>query len=413
MKLANLIGWSALALTVGAVLFRAGYRIGRDKSGLLAGAQGGASGSQRQVDTTFYFRGVHFLLSDEPDKAIEAFTQAVRINSETVEIYLSLGNLFRARGEVGRAIRIHQNIIARPDLSDQNRTAALFALAEDYRQGGFLDRAVDAYRRVLAVDPTHRKALSGLQALHESEGRWDLALEVLRTLKRVSGQSDPRREAHLLLRAGLEQRETDKAKPEASGREGTRESAGPPLSLEPFLAAIRVYPGCVEAYRLLGEAQMERGDIPAAIKHFSTVRKTRPSHFFLLVGALQKAYTLSKDEKGFHRLMNEAVSSSSASPRLILCWGNILEGQGRQEEAIQLLRRGVALHPGSTHLAHRLILFLRRQQRLEEALEVTDRCLDLLTSRQPVFQCAQCGFKSQDISWKCPQCQMWDTMEPL
>lgn len=403
MKLANLIGWSALALTVGAVLFRAGYRIGRDNMRRL-GLAGGQPGSGQHQEATLYFRGVNFLLSDEPDKAIEAFTQAVRINSETVEIYLSLGNLFRARGEVGRAIRIHQNIIARPDLSDQNRTAALFALAEDYRQGGFLDRAVDAYRRVLAVEPAHRKALSGLQALHESEGRWDLALEVLRTLKQVSGQADPRREAHLLLRAGLEQWETDKKNTGAPNQ---------PVDLEPFLAATKVYPGCVEAYRLLGEAQLERGDSAGAIKSFGAVRKTRPSHFFLLVSALQKAYTLSRDEKGFDKMMQDAVSSPAVSARLLLCWSNLLEERGRVEEAIQLLRRGITLHPTSVNLAHRLLLLLRRTRQLEEALTVADRCLDLLTSRQPVFQCSQCGFKSQDISWKCPQCQVWDTMEPL
>ncbi|WP_130471613.1 tetratricopeptide repeat protein [Candidatus Magnetaquicoccus inordinatus] len=404
MKLANLIGWAALAITVGTVLFRTGYRMGRDKAVSRSAIAPGGSGSAQYEETAFYFRGVHFLLSDEPDKAIEAFTQAVRINSETVEIYLSLGNLFRARGEVGRAIRIHQNIIARPDLSDQNRTAALFALAEDYRQGGFLDRAVEAYRRVLEVDPAHRKALTGLQALHESEGRWDLALEVLRTLKRVSGQADPRREAHLLLRAGLEIWEQDKKN---SG------SITPAPSIDPFLAAIKVYPGCVEAYRLLGEAEIERNEPLNAVKHFNMVRKTRPSHFFLLVGPMQKAYALAKDERGFERMMQEAVAAATASPRLILCWGNILEEQGRLEEAIVLLRKGVAAHPASAFLVHRLIRLLGRTGQWQEAGEVSERCLDMLTSRQPVFQCSQCGFKSQDISWKCPQCQVWDTMEPL
>ncbi|MBF0097198.1 MAG: tetratricopeptide repeat protein [Magnetococcales bacterium] len=404
MKLANLIGWAALAITVGTVLFRAGLRMGRDKIMPRSAINPGVSGASQNEETAFYFQGVHFLLSDEPDKAIEAFTQAVRINTDTVEIYLSLGNLFRARGEVGRAIRIHQNIIARPDLSDQNRTAALFALAEDYRQGGFLDRAVEAYRRVLEVDPAHRKALTGLQALHESEGRWDLALEVLRTLKRVSGQADPRREAHLLLRAGLELWEQEK-----------KSASSTPLlpSLDPYLAAIKVYPGCVEAYRLLGEAELERNAYAAAIKHFSMVRKTRPSHLFLLIGPLQKAFTLAKDDKGFERMMQEAVDSATSSPRLILCWGNILEEQGRLQEAVALLRSGVIAHPASTFLAHRLIRLLRRLGQWQEACEIADRCLDVLTARQPVFQCSQCGFKCQDISWKCPQCQVWDTMEPL
>lgn len=402
MNLPDLVGWSALAFTIGAVLFRAGYRIGQERAARHKDQQKG----NQQQGSAFCFRGLNFLLSDEPDKAIEAFIHAVRINSETVEIHLSLGNLYRARGEVGRAIRIHQNIIARPDLSDANHTAALFALAEDYRQGGFLDRAVDAYRRVLAVDPQHRKALAGLQMLHEREARWDLALEVLRSCERVSGQNDPRRKAHLLLHHGLEQQEK---------REKSKE--GKPESLfdviQPFLSAIKVYPGCVEAYRLLGEAQLAAGKPRDAIKSFLAVRKNRPSHFFLLVNTLRKAYDLMEDAEGFHKCMMEAVQAPSATARLVVGWSQILEEQQHLEEAIRVLRQGVTQHPGSTALVRQLLLLLGRTKQTEEALAVVDQHLDGLLSRQPVFQCTQCGFKSQDISWKCPQCHVWDTMEPL
>ena len=391
MELPDLIGWLALAITVGAVVFRSGYRLGADNEALRIRER------ERANEAAFYFRGLNFLLTDEPDKAIEEFIKVVRINSDTVEIHLSLGNLFRARGEVGRAIRIHQNIIARPDLSTENRTDALFALAEDYRQGGFLDRSVEAYRRVLEVDPDHRKALAGLQILHESEGRWDLALEVLQRLRRVTSQPDPRREAHLIIRGGLA----------PAGEDGYS------ASLEALQTAIDVFPGCVEAYRQLGEHQLATGKTRSAIKSFSAVKKNRPSHFFLLVNVLRKAYERVGDEKGFEKCMAEAVGAPTAPARLLTRWSQLLEEQERLEEAEQVLRKGMAQYPASAAVAHQLILLLSRMDKWPEAVSVAVAFLDQLTSRQPVFQCAQCGFRSQDIYWKCPQCLQWDTLEPL
>ena len=399
MSLPDLIGWSALLLTVGVFVFRTGYRMGREKTTRHNDRETGS----RQQESAFCFRGLNFLLRDEPDRAIEEFIKAVRINSETVEIHLSLGNLYRARGEVGRAIRIHQNIIARPDLSDANQTAALFALAEDYRQGGFLDRAVEAYRRVLSVEPNHQKTLEGLQALHENEGRWDLALEVMHTLERVHDRTDPRQKAHLLLRHGLEQ----------TAKTGSLAPSSHAMATAHLKAAIKAYPGCVEAYRLLGEAQLQAGKTRAAIQSFCAVQKNRPSHFFLLVNALRKAYDLMQDEKGFHAYMTKAVHSPSASAHLMVRWSQILEEHHHIGDAIQVLRRGVLQYPASANLTRQLALVLGRENRWEEAVSVTDRYLDHLISRQPVFQCARCGFKSQDISWKCPQCHLWDTMEPL
>ncbi len=398
MELPDLIGWSALAITVGAVVFRSGFRLGAETEAQRRQQQ------QRDNEAAFYYRGLNFLLTDQPDKAIEAFIQAVRINSDTVEIHLSLGNLFRARGEVGRAIRIHQNLIARPDLSTENRTDALFALAEDYRQGGFVDRAIDGYRRVLAVNPDHRKALEGLQTLHESEGRWDLALEVLQRLRTVTRQPDPRREAHLIIRGGLE--------PAGNGGTGRAELPHQP-STEALQTAIKVFPGCVEAYRLLGESQLAAGKTRSAVKSFGTLKKTRPSHFFLLVNSLRKAYERLGDEKGFEKCMIDAVNAPGAPARLLTRWSQHLEERGRLEEAAEVLRRGAAQYPASAAIARQLTLVLSRLQQWPEAVAVADRFLDRLTSRQPVFQCTQCGFKSQDIYWKCPQCLQWDTLEPL
>ncbi|MBF0455635.1 MAG: tetratricopeptide repeat protein [Magnetococcales bacterium] len=394
IDLLHLIGWAALGVTVGAIVFRAAYRMGREDE-IRHHEQ-----KERERESAFYYRGLNYLLSDEQDKAIEEFVKVVRINSETVEIHLSLGNLFRSRGEVGRAIRIHQNIIARPNLSVANRTAALYALAEDYRQGGFVDRAVEACRRVLSVDPDHAKTLSSLLILHESEGRWDSALQVLQRHKRVTGKPDPRREAHLLLRIGQEQMVSGLPEDENSG-------------IDRFRSAVRIFPGCVEGYRLLGEAQLQQGRVMAAITSFSTPQKTRPSHFFLMVDSLRRAYGLKEDLPGFEKFMAQAVALPSASPRLIILWSRILEEKASLQEAIEVLRAGTERYPGSSGIARQLVLILGRVNQWQEAVGAAERCLDHLISRQPVFQCSQCGFHSQDIYWKCPQCHHWDTMEPL
>ncbi|MBF0379818.1 MAG: tetratricopeptide repeat protein [Magnetococcales bacterium] len=389
-----LIGWAALAITVSAVIFRTAYRLGRDVEARYH------EKLEEHQESAFYYKGLNYLLSDEQDKAIEEFVKVVRINSETVEIHLSLGNLFRSRGEVGRAIRIHQNLIARPNLSTAHRTSALYELAEDYRQGGFVDRAVEACRQVLSVDPNHARTLSSLLMLHESEGRWDTALEVLQRHKKVTGTPDPRREAHLLLRIGQEQME--------GGTLADEESA-----IDRFRSAVRIFPGCVEGYRLLGEAHLARGRIGEAISSFATLQKTRPTHFFLVVDSLLKAYRSQDDITGFEKFMVRAVNGPSASTRLIILWSRYLEERERFQEAIEVLRAGTQKHPSAVGVAKQLILMLSRMNRWQEAVGVAERCLDHHLSRQPVFQCTQCGFKAQDIYWQCPQCHQWDTMEPL
>ncbi len=394
MDFPHLIGWAALAVTLGAVLFGSGRRLGREEE---AKRRRSAVGEE----STHYFRGLNFLLTDEPDKAIEEFIKFVRINSETVEIHLSLGKLFRARGEVGRAIRIHQNLIARPNLSTHHRTAALYALAEDYRQGGFVDRAVDAYQQVLEVDANHSDGLAGLQAMHENEGNWEMALAILKRLEKVTRTLDPRREAHIRVQMGLEHQH-----PQGSG-------LGKPEAMEHFQAAIKVFPGCVEARRLLGEAQLAVGKRRAAIKTLEALKITRPSHFFMLADALRRAYEQEGQVDGFVNSMNEAVQSLSSSARLVIYWARLLEEQGDLLGATEVLRVGMVKHPRTLVIIRPLILLLAKQNLWQEALETAQRRLDQLLSVQPAFQCARCGFKSQDIYWKCPQCHHWDTMEPL
>lgn len=395
MNSSHWIGWFALSVTAGSVLFSVGHWFGRHEELHRQEAR------KRKEESTSYYRGLNFLLSDEPDKAIEEFIKAARVNSDTVEIYLSLGNLFRTRGEVGRAIRIHQTIIARPNLPPSVRTAALFAMAEDYRQGGFVDRAVEAYEQVLKVEPDHQKALAGLQILHETDERWAQALDILSRLEKVSSKPDPRRKAHLLVQLGLEALHGDQ--PPQPNQAAT----------DYFRAAIQVYPGCVEAYRLLGEEQMLAGNPRQAIKIFLDLQQNRPSHLVFLFDAVEKAYAELDEPNGLEIFMTAVSSSPLVSSGLLLRWSAWLEQRNRLDDAIHMLREGLRHRPNVTVLAYQLITLLQRRNHPQEAILVATLHLEQLLDRQYHFQCAHCGFKSRDVYWKCPQCHQWDLMEPL
>nr|CRH07412.1 Conserved protein of unknown function; putative tetratricopeptide TPR_2 repeat protein [Candidatus Magnetococcus massalia] len=391
----NLLFQWAPWITIGLILFAIGYRLGQLSSG------DDARETALQRDAAYTYRGLNFLLSDEPDKAIEAFTQAIRINSDTVEIYLSLANLFLQQGELGRAIRMHQNLLERPNLPREVRIAALYGLGEDYRKSGFVDRAVAAYHEVLEEDPGHIKALEALLNLHEQERRWDKALEVLEQVTKVSGRQDPRRAAHLSVQIGRDHLRHDVTPP------------APGQAQQALNHAIEIHPGCVEARRLLAEKALEEGDPQQAVQLLRELRQTRPGHLFLLVDVLQKSYDALGDSDGFESCMDEAAHTQSASPQLILRWSRWLEERGRLDEAETLLSLSLERRPDSSSIARCYIALLLKMEAADKALKIAIDYLDGMIDQQPHFRCSHCGFESHEIYWKCPQCHHWDEMEPL
>src|SRR3954463_7645810 len=132
-----------------------------------------------------YFRGLNFLLNEQPDKAIEAFIKVVKVDSQTVELHFALGSLFRRRGEVDRAIRMHQNLVERPDLGEDQKRNALFELAQDYLKAGLLDRAEELFLR-LEGTAHEEAALNFLLEIYQQEKEWQKAIDVAEKLEKVT-----------------------------------------------------------------------------------------------------------------------------------------------------------------------------------------------------------------------------------
>src|SRR5215210_1655972 len=142
-----------------------------------------------------YFKGLNFLLNEQPDKAIEAFIEVVKVDPQTVELHFALGNLFRRRGEVERAIRMHQNLADRTDLATEQRVTALYELAQDYLKAGLLDRAEEMFLK-LQGSPYEQTALKFLLEIYEQEKDWLKAIDISKKMDSVTGQSSQREIAH-------------------------------------------------------------------------------------------------------------------------------------------------------------------------------------------------------------------------
>ena len=226
-------------------------------SGYLAGRRGSEKSSGQRVTrlTSSYFRGLNYLLNEQPDKAIELFLQIAEPDSDTLETQLALGNLFRRRGEVDRAIRLHQNLFTRPLLSAEQRSLALVELGEDYLRAGLLDRAEALYKDLLQVDGQEAIALRQLIEIYQQEQDWDSAIAAAERLCESGDCSNTALIAQ--FRCELADRALE---------QGDHEGARSHLQ-----RALNDQPDCIRAELQLGKIELQHSRWQQAARHFERV----------------------------------------------------------------------------------------------------------------------------------------------
>jgi lipopolysaccharide biosynthesis regulator YciM len=184
-----------------------------------------------------FFKGVQYLLSDDQDHAIEEFTKSVQVNSNTIETYIALGNLYRSKGDIDRAIHIRQTIILRPNISEQIKLRALFDLGLDFKKGGFLDRALNTFLDILKKQPSNAATLEQIEKIYEEMKDWENAFSVRQKLSRIENGSHNHILAHHQTELGKEYAE-----------EGDYDRAK-----VFFKKAISIHKRCIDAYLHLGD----------------------------------------------------------------------------------------------------------------------------------------------------------------
>ncbi len=342
-----------------------------------------------------YFKGLNFLLNEQPDKAIDAFIEIVKLDPETVELHFALGNLFRRRGETERAIRVHQNLLARPDLPLEHQVHAQYELGQDYLKAGLLDRAEETFN-LLVETQYSAQARRALLEIYQREKEWTRAIDAATALQE-SG-------------AGGRQKEIAQFYCEIAQDELVHTHADAALKvLEKALLADRKN---VRATLLIGDVHLANGDIEAALLAWRRVEQQSVPHVALVAQRLMDGYrTLGRAQEGAN-LLKSYMAEASSIDLLEVVFKAVLELDG-VEAANQLvsdeLRRTPTLLGLDKLLDARL---MDAPPSVRPELSLVKNLVHGYAQKLARYQCSHCGFKARQFYWQCPGCSRWETYSP-
>jgi len=367
-------------------------------SGWLAARFEYRRNAAKQLDLpSAYFQGLNFLLNEQPDKAIEIFIRVLEVNSDTVETHLALGNLFRRRGEVERAIRVHQNLIARPTLDKEQRSQALLELGQDYFKAGLFDRAENLFLELAEIRAHSEQALTLLRHIYQQEKEWEKAANVTRKLARVSGRNLDTVIAHYYC-----------------------EMAEQVFAKKNFIIA-RAYvkqafdndPRCLRASILLGDIEAEEGNDREAIQAWRQVEEQDAHYLGEVAGRIAEGFRRLKDEQGLYDYFRTALARYGGVA-LALTFSDIIRQRDGVDAAQKFVVDWLRRKPG-VHGLHQL-LALNLEKAKDSArgdLLLLKGIIEELRAQHLGYACGECGFKGKSLHWQCPGCNRWNTIKPV
>jgi len=344
-----------------------------------------------------YFKGLNYVLNEQPDKAIEVFIRMLEVDSETIETHLALGNLFRRRGEVDRAIRIHQNLIARPTLNHEQRATALMELGMDYMRSGLLDRAEGLFLELVESDSHAVPAYRQLREIYQQEKDWSRAIAVARRLEAVSDDN---------LKPVISQYYCELAELDLSY---DREKE----ARDNLRRALNLDPRNVRASLLEGDIACRQGRFRVAVKFYKRVEQQDPEFIPEIIEPLLHCYSeLNKMDEFVAYVKGLLNQYGGITPALYVT--DILARSGGEEEAIRFISSELKKHPtvrGVDRLLEYTVSRARGETRenLITIKELTGRLLE----NHPIYKCRQCGFDARNLHWQCPGCKHWNTVKPV
>jgi len=342
-----------------------------------------------------YFKGLNFLLNEQPDKAIEALIEVVKVEPQTVELHFALGSLFRRRGEVERAIRMHQNLLDRPDLRGEERLHALYELAQDYLKAGLLDRAEEFFAKLEGTE-YEQKGLTFLLEIYEQEKDWNKAINASRRMDEVTGKSSAKDIANYFC--------------ELAASEATVSGA---QAAQPFLdKALEVNRKCVRANIMRGDLAISEGDAKGAITCWKRVEQQDPAYLSLVAEKILGAYrSLGQSEEGV-RLIHGYLSRYPSLDLLNASFAGELELQGPQA-ASRLVREELVRNPTLLGLDKLLeVQMIDASADRRNDLQLIRNLIHQHTRSLALYRCDACGFKARQFYWHCPACNGWETYLP-
>ena len=353
---------------------------------------------KRKQISVHYVRGINYLLSEQPDKALDVFLNYPEIDEYTADTFLLLGNLFRNRGEVNRALRVHQNLVARPDLNKTQRVAAMLALGEDFFSAGMLDRAESVFTELLKDDPKSADACEPLRNIYEQLHEWDKAIEISQYSQQRSKADHSRLIAHYYCELATQELQKNNLF----------------RAEETIKQAEKAYPASARVLVLKGDLSYARGQREEALRIYQTA--------------------ISQDTRLMGMLFKHLVNNFQQKVELENLYNFSRELFGKTQDVrlfaylLQLARKLGKLSDMQTHVEAHLLKGKPSLNSLAYSTEVLSSlwqkegnceinqiqtALQRLAASQPEFQCTHCGYKMHDYLWRCPACHQWDSVSSV
>lgn len=345
-----------------------------------------------------YVAGLNMLLSDQSDKAVDHFIELLQVDNETIDTHLILGNLFRSRGEVDRAIRIHQNLIARSSLTIEQRNIALQQLAKDYMVAGFFDRAEKIFEQLID-EPEHKDAaLAQLVTLYQQTREWDKAIFYATKLAKTGKKTIKKDIAHYwceLASIELSDSNSDKAK-------------------QFIKRALSVDANCVRASIMLSKLYIEQKKDKAAIRQLELVYEQDIDYISEALPLLLECYEREKDEAGLLNFLKACIDrKSGATAELMMA--DLISRHENLEVAQSFMTKQLVKNPTMKGF-YRLMdyhLLEAEDGRAKVSLSTLRSLVGEQLKMKPHYQCRKCGFSTQALYWHCPSCRGWGSVKPI
>lgn len=351
-----------------------------------------------------YLKGLDYLLNEEPDKAIDVFTRMLELTADTPDThsiladqYLKLGSAFRRRGEVGRAIRIHQELVSRVSLGNEQRTEALLALAQDYLSAGILGRAEELLLQLAQQNVHTQQVLPWLLDIYQQEKDWENSIRIAEQMETLDGRPAGHVIAHYYCEMAM-----------TASERGASDQARVLLH-----KALSRDSDCARASILLGDLERDAGRHAEALSAYCRVAGQDIERVPLVLDSIRFCHETLGSSDRLHDFLAEIIPRYRGIAPVVV-QAELLAAEQGPREATTFLAGHLARWPSVTGLG-RLVKFTSSVATGWEAefLELVDTLVAELQQDRPAYSCHACGFSGKTLHWFCPGCRQWDTVRPI
>ncbi|MBC76410.1 MAG: hypothetical protein CME64_10385 [Halobacteriovoraceae bacterium] len=353
-----------------------------------------------EAQSKIFLNATQYLISGNKDLAIKEFLNAVDLNRETMETYFALGGLFRSNGEIEKAISIHRSLIARENINEATRLRALKELAVDFDKGGFVDKAIETYKDVLRINRDQFEVILALCRIYEDIEDWDQAYNYRIMLSKVGHENQSETISHILVEKAKKRFERGEYK-ECSEDLDDAFRFAPSVSAK--ILRLKLY---------LSQDQMED-----AKELLLELIKEHPMYTSFIFVSLDEYDSKDENYKEKLDILKERFlkmedKETLSSPSVALSQVRLLKDKNRVDEAFATLSGWMRENSASSDvLKIEYVKLLIEVGKVDEALKETQGLLGSIHNSLTRHYCSQCGFNSDQIFWRCPQCHNWETIQ--